>query len=125
MREREGHDLAGVTGVGQDFLIARDGRIEANFANGLAGCAEAATFNDGAVGEDKAGGLVLSPGWGPGFGPSWAPVGGRRIWLRWSSRGSQRGPCGGCILALVVKRGAWVNFCCAESGSFGRGARIW
>ena len=53
MGEGEGDDLAGIGGVGEDFLIAGHGGVEADFAHGLAFGAEALAFDDGAIGEDE------------------------------------------------------------------------
>ena len=51
--EGEGDDLAGIGGVGEDFLIAGHGGVEADFAHGLAFGAKALAFDDGAIGEDE------------------------------------------------------------------------
>ena len=53
MGEGEGDDLAGIGGVGEDFLIAGHGGVEADFAHGLAFGAKALAFDDGAIGEDE------------------------------------------------------------------------
>lgn len=43
MGEREGDDLSGIGRIREDFLIARHGRIEADFANGGTGGPDAVT----------------------------------------------------------------------------------
>ena len=53
MGKGEADDLGGVRGVGQDFLIARHRGVEADFADRVAGGAEALAFENGAVGEHK------------------------------------------------------------------------
>ena len=53
MRKGEGDDLPGIGGIGEDFLIAGHGRVEADFAHGFAGRAEAEAFEHGAVGKDE------------------------------------------------------------------------
>ncbi len=53
MRKSEGDDLPGVGRVGEDFLIAGHGRVEADLAHGLAGRAEAEAFEHRAVGEHE------------------------------------------------------------------------
>ena len=63
MREGEGDDLAGIGGVCQDFLIARHGRVEADFTDRLAGGAEPHALDHGAVGKDEEGG---ADGFNPG-----------------------------------------------------------
>ena len=49
MREGEGDDLGGVGGIGQDFLVARHRRVEADLADRRAGRADAEAFDHGAV----------------------------------------------------------------------------
>ncbi len=56
--EREGDDLSGIARVGQDFLIAGHRSVEADFADGLAGGAEADARNDGAIVEHEARGRL-------------------------------------------------------------------
>ena len=56
MREREGDDLSGIGGVGEDFLIAGHRGVEAHLADRVAGGAEAEAFEHGAVGEHQEGG---------------------------------------------------------------------
>ena len=51
--EGEGDDLARIGGVGEDFLIAGHGGVEADFAHGLAFGAKALAFDDGAIGKDE------------------------------------------------------------------------
>jgi hypothetical protein len=53
MRESKGDDLRGIGRIGQDFLISRHGRIEADFAYGIALGAYANAFKDTAVGKDQ------------------------------------------------------------------------
>ena len=54
--EGEGDDLAGIGGVGQDFLVAGHGGVEADFAHGFAFEAKSLAFDHRAVGEDQEGG---------------------------------------------------------------------
>ena len=74
MGEGEGDDLAGIGRVGQDFLIAGHGGVEADLAGGVADSADAVTLKARAVSEDQEGGrrLVLpaSHGGSPRFGHS-------------------------------------------------------
>ncbi len=56
MREGEGDDLAEIGGVGQDFLIAGECGVEADFGLDLAGRADALAFDHRAVGENEQGG---------------------------------------------------------------------
>ena len=56
MREGEGDDLPGIGGVGEDFLVAGHRGVEADFADRVAGGAEAEAFENGAVGEHEEGG---------------------------------------------------------------------
>ncbi len=51
VRIREGHDLARVARVSQDFLIAGDSGVEHDFADRMAGGADRVTTKDRAVGE--------------------------------------------------------------------------
>ena len=53
MREGEGDDLAGIGRVGEDFLVAGERRVEADFGDGAAGRAQAAPFDHRAVGKDQ------------------------------------------------------------------------
>ena len=57
VREGEGDDLAGIGRVGQDFLVAGHGGVEAHLAHRGAFGAEARALDDGAVGkhEDRRG----------------------------------------------------------------------
>ena len=62
MREGEGDDLPGIGGIGEDFLIAGHGGVEAHLADRMAGRAEAHAFQHGAVGEhQQRGRLGLRP----------------------------------------------------------------
>ena len=49
MGEGEGDDLAGIGGIGEDFLIAGDGGVEADFSDGIARGADAMPLENGAV----------------------------------------------------------------------------
>ena len=49
MRKGEADDLAGIGRVGQDFLVARHRRVEAQLSNGLALCARALSVEDAAI----------------------------------------------------------------------------
>ena len=61
--EREGDDLPGVGGVGEDLLIAGHGGIEADLAGRFARGAQALAFQHGPVGQhQKRRRLGLSPG---------------------------------------------------------------
>ena len=63
MREGEGDDLAEIGRIGQDFLVTRQRRIEADFGLNLAGCADARSFNHRAIGKNKhCGRFAGSPG---------------------------------------------------------------
>ncbi len=53
MGKCEGDDLAGIGRIGEDLLITGHGGIEADFADGMAGCAEANTFEHGAVRQNE------------------------------------------------------------------------
>src|SRR5207253_2129429 len=53
MREREGDDLPRIGGIGKNLLVAGHGGVETDLAYRVAGCAEANTFENGAVGEDE------------------------------------------------------------------------
>ena len=53
MRKGEGDDLAGIGRVGEDFLIAGQRRVEADFGDRAAGGAEAAAFDHRAVGQHQ------------------------------------------------------------------------
>ena len=53
MGEGEGDDLPGIGRVGQDLLIARHRRVEADLARRLAGGAEAEALQHGAVGQNQ------------------------------------------------------------------------
>jgi len=53
MREREGDDLPGVGGIGEDLLVAGHGGVEADLAHRMAGCAKAQAFEHGAVREHE------------------------------------------------------------------------
>ncbi len=65
MGEGEGDDLAGIGGIGHDFLIAGHRGIEDQFGQHLAGCAEALTVEDRPVGKHEAGGRFCSHGGHP------------------------------------------------------------
>ena len=56
MGEGEGDDLPGIGGVGQDFLIAGDGGVEADLADRFARRAEAEALDRGAVLQNEEGG---------------------------------------------------------------------
>ena len=56
VREREGDDLAGIGGIGEDLLVAGHRGVEAHLADRVAGRAEAEAFEHGAVGEHQEGG---------------------------------------------------------------------
>ena len=58
MRKGEGDDLPGIGGIGEDFLVAGHGGVEAHLADGVAGGAEADAFQHGAVGEHEQGGRL-------------------------------------------------------------------
>ncbi|MCY1238587.1 hypothetical protein D9M72_513320 [compost metagenome] len=60
VREGEGDDLAEIGGVRQDFLIARQRRVEADFRLHLAGRADALAFDHGAVGQNEQCGWFFS-----------------------------------------------------------------
>ena len=49
LRIGQDHDLAGVGGVGEDFLISREGGVEDNFARSLGGRTKTPAFEDAAV----------------------------------------------------------------------------
>ena len=51
--KREGDDLPGIGGIGEDLLIAGHRCVEADLADGMAGVAEANAFEHGAVREHK------------------------------------------------------------------------
>ncbi|QTK80940.1 Thioesterase [Agrobacterium tumefaciens] len=53
MRKGEGDDLAEIGGVGQDFLVTCQRRVEADLGLNLAGCADARSFNHRAIGKNK------------------------------------------------------------------------
>ena len=53
MRKREGDDLPGIGRIGEDFLIAGHGGIEADLADGVAGRAKTEAFEHGAVGQHQ------------------------------------------------------------------------
>ena len=53
MREGEGDDLSGIGRVGQDFLIAGHGGVEADFAHGNAGGARALALDHRPVGQNE------------------------------------------------------------------------
>ena len=63
MREGEGDDLAGIGRVGEDFLVAGQRRVEADFGDRASGGAKAAPFDDRAVGQHQQGGRLFG---GPG-----------------------------------------------------------
>jgi len=47
MRESEGDDLPGIGGIGEDLLVAGHRGVEADFADGMAGGAEARSLEHG------------------------------------------------------------------------------
>ncbi len=53
MGECEGDDLAGIGRIGEDLLVTGHGSIEADFAHGMAGCAEANTLEHGTVRQNE------------------------------------------------------------------------
>ena len=53
MGKSESNDLAGIGRIGQDFLIARHGRVEANLARRDPLCANPEPFEHGAIGEHE------------------------------------------------------------------------
>lgn len=53
MGEGESDNLAEIAGISQDFLIAGQGRVEANFRLNASCCANALAFDDGAIGQHK------------------------------------------------------------------------
>ncbi len=53
MGEGEGDDLPGIGWIGEDFLIAGHGRIEADLAHGLARGAKPGPLQNEAVGENE------------------------------------------------------------------------
>ena len=61
--KREGDDLPGIGGIGQDLLIAGHGGVEADLADRVCRWRRSRSFQDGAVGEHEQGrGLGLGPG---------------------------------------------------------------
>ena len=63
MREREGNELSGIRGIGEDLLIAGHRRVEADFAHGLAFRTEAEALQHGAVRKhEERGRFVVRPG---------------------------------------------------------------
>ena len=56
VREREGDDLPGIRGIGEDLLVARHRGVEAHLAGRLADAADADAFEHRAVGEHQEGG---------------------------------------------------------------------
>ena len=65
MGEGEGHDLAGIGGIGEDLLVTRERGIEADLGLADAGLAKPLALDHGAVGEDEKGGdLFGRPGRG-------------------------------------------------------------
>ena len=63
MREGEGDDLPGIGGIGEDFLIAGHGGVEADLTDGVAFGAEAKAFEHRAVGKhQQRGRFVVRPG---------------------------------------------------------------
>ena len=55
MRKGEGDDLAGIRGVGEDFLVAGHCGVETDLAIGGPGLTDAESFEDGAVGQHEEG----------------------------------------------------------------------
>jgi hypothetical protein len=70
MREGEGDDLAEIGGVGEDFLVAGQRRVEHDFGLGSARGANSLAFDDGAIGKNEEGGRLFG---GPGLGAHIAP----------------------------------------------------
>ena len=74
VREGEGNELPGIGRVGEDFLIARHGGVEADLADRVPGGAQSEAFQNGPVGQyQKRRWLGLSPRFarspgGGGFG---------------------------------------------------------
>ena len=63
MREGEGDDLAGIGGIGENFLISGHGGVEAHLADRRPGRAEPESVQHRAVGEhEQSRGLGLGPG---------------------------------------------------------------
>jgi hypothetical protein len=50
MGEGEGDDLSGIGGIGENFLVAGHGGVEAHLAHGMAAGAEACAFEHGSIG---------------------------------------------------------------------------
>jgi hypothetical protein len=74
MGKGESDDLAGITGIGEDLLIAGHGGVEADLAHGRTRGADAAALQHGAVGQHQNAGRNgtapadhLSSGRGAGF----------------------------------------------------------
>ncbi len=62
MREGEGNDLPGIGRVGEDFLVARHGGVEADLADRVPGRAQPEALEHGSVGQNqKRRRLGLSP----------------------------------------------------------------
>ncbi len=59
MGEGEGDDLAEIGRVRQDLLVAGERGVEHHLRLHLAGCADAAALNHGAVGKNEHGGRLL------------------------------------------------------------------
>ncbi len=74
MREGEGDDLAGIGRIGEDFLVAGECRVEADFGDGGASGAEAATFDDGAVSQHQQGGRLFGCPRGGHLGHGGTPI---------------------------------------------------
>src|SRR5262245_57160907 len=72
MREGEGDELPGIGRVGEKFLIARHGGVEADLADSMSGRAQSETFKHGSVGQHQKRGRL-------GLGPSCAGGGGFRL----------------------------------------------
>src|SRR6516162_7525231 len=63
MREGEGDDLPGIRRVGEDLLVARHRRVEANLASRRADRSGAFALDDGAVGKnEESGRRFVGPG---------------------------------------------------------------
>ena len=75
MGEGEGDDLAEIGRVGQDFLIAGEGSVEAHFGRDCACRSDALAFDHGAVRQDEHGGCGSG---GPWSGHRRHPVAARR-----------------------------------------------
>src|SRR5436853_398270 len=63
MRKREGDELPGIGGIGEDFLVTGHGGVETDLADGVAFGAEAKTLEHRAIGKhQERGRLLVRPG---------------------------------------------------------------